>query len=72
MIYKFVVIDGCDSGAALFAIKADSEEEAKEQFVERGLPIAPHSFEYEDFVNMLKENDIQVEFLGADVETITL
>lgn len=72
MIYMYAVIDGCDAGGKLFTIEALSQEDADILFVQKALPIAPSSFTFNDFVCMLRENDINIESLGEQCETVKL
>lgn len=65
MTYTFAVIDGCEAAKGeLFSVEATDEDQACEIFVKKAIPILPDSFDYESFVRMLKEEDIDVVFLG--------
>lgn len=70
--YLYVVFDNCDSGSTLFKVDAIDQETADDLFVKKALPIAPNSFEYNTFIEMLLDNDIQVKSLGEQREAIQL
>lgn len=72
MTYMYAVIDGCDVESKLFTVEASSQEDANVLFTQKALPIAPSSFTFDDFVRMLRDNDINVESLGEQSEAIKL
>lgn len=64
--FVFSVLDGCANSSTIYNVEAETQESAEAIFVRFALPIAYKGFTYNDFVVMMKENDVIIQSLGEN------
>lgn len=66
--YLFCLDDG--RTRTLYSIVSDNEETAKNRFIKISIPILKSNLFWNDFVNMFREIDIAIDYLGTEEDII--
>lgn len=70
MTHYFIVSDECEAHSRIFSVEAENQDQACEIFTQKAFPIV--SMTYNDFMDMLGDIRVNVDYVGTSIETISL